>query len=36
MHYSLSIVQIAIREWGDDVLVGMNPDTPRKRKGERT
>jgi len=36
MHYLLSIIQIAIRECNDDVLVGMNPNKPKKRKGGRT
>jgi len=26
---------IIIWEWGDKDVVGMNPDTPAKRKGER-
>jgi len=32
----LSIIQIATRECGDDVLVGMNLDRPGKHKGGRT
>jgi len=36
VHYLLSITRIAIWEWGDDVLVEMNPDRPRKNKVERT
>jgi len=36
VHYLLSIIRIVIREWSDKVLVGINPDTPRKNERERT
>ena len=29
------VLHFAIRECGNDVLIGLNPDKPRKRKGGR-